>query len=165
VTEQSQAVYFNGVPLFVVAALYFGVSAAITPSFLRRRAGATLLDWAQALLFPCVGTAAVLLGVQVLDERQPIGGGVWVPFVAVLIAAVPPLLFALRLGDRALIAAGIRRAREAEERAFSRERELRSIEVCSRAATGPTSISGAVCASTSAASHRESRARSSMLRR
>jgi two-component system phosphate regulon sensor histidine kinase PhoR len=133
VTDESQAVWFNGVPLVALAALYLGVSVAITPSFVRRRAGASLIDWAQALLFPCVGIAAALFGAQVLVDRSPIGGDVWLPFAATLLAAVPPFLFALRLGDRALVAAGVRQAREAEERARLRERELRSIETISGA--------------------------------
>lgn len=132
-TEESQAVYFNGVPLLVLAALYLGVSGAITPSFVRRRSGAALLDWAQALLFPCIGIAAALFGAQVLSDRMAIGGGVWLPFAAMLVAAVPPLLFAFRLGDRALVAAGIQQTQKAEERASSRERELRSIEAIAAA--------------------------------
>jgi PAS domain S-box-containing protein len=133
VTEQSQAVYFNGVPLLVLAALYLGVSTAIAPSFARRRAGATLLDWAQALLFPCIGIAAALIGAQVLHKRMAIGGGIWLPFAGMVVAAVPPLLFAFRLGDRALVAAGIHQTQEAEERASSRQRELQSIEAISGA--------------------------------
>ena len=122
-TDESQAVWFNGVPLVALAALYLGVSVAITPAFLRRRKGATLLDWAQALLFPCIGIAAALFGAQVLKDRSPIGTEPWLPFVAMVVAAVPPILFALRLGDRALVAAGMRQAREATERADLRERE------------------------------------------
>ena len=37
-TEERQAVYSNRVPLFVLAALFIGVSGAIAPSFWRRRA-------------------------------------------------------------------------------------------------------------------------------
>jgi PAS domain S-box-containing protein len=133
VTDESQAVWFNGVPLVALAALYLGVSVAITPAFLRRRQGATLLDWAQALLFPCIGIAAALFGAQVLRDRSPIGTEPWLPFAAMVVAAVPPILFALRLGDRALVAAGMGQAREATERADLRERELESIEAISEA--------------------------------
>jgi PAS domain S-box-containing protein len=133
VTDESQAVWFNGVPLVALAALYLGVSVAITPAFLRRREGATLLDWAQALLFPCIGVTAALFGAQVLNDRSPIGTEPWLPFAAMCVAAVPPILFALRLGDRALVAAGMRQAREATERADLRERELQSIEAISEA--------------------------------
>jgi PAS domain S-box-containing protein len=133
VSEESQAVWFNGVPLVALAVLYLGVSVAITPVFLRRREGAGLLDWAQALLFPCIGIAAGVFGAQVLADRSPIGSEPWLPFVAIVVAAVPAILFALRLGDRALVAAGMRQAREATERADSRERELESIEAISAA--------------------------------
>ncbi len=130
-THQDQAIWFNGVPLFVLAALYLVVSAAVAPTFLRRRTSAALLDWAQFLLLPAFGIAAGVFAIEVLRDRAPIGSDVWVPFAAILVAFVPGLLLLLRLGDRALVAAGVRRARDAEERASLRERELRSIETIS----------------------------------
>jgi PAS domain S-box-containing protein len=133
VTDESQAVWFNGVPLVALAALYLGVSAAIVPSFLRRRKGATPLDWAQALLVPCVGVAAALLGAEVLVDRSPVGEHAWLPLAAIVVAAIPPALLAFRLGDRALVAAGLMQAREAAENARLRERELESIEAISAA--------------------------------
>ncbi len=139
----NQAIWFNGVAFVALAVLYLGVGAAIVPSFLRRRAGATLVDWAQALLFPAVGIAAGLIGVEVLRDGDPLGPTVWVPFAAVVVAAIPGLLFAFRFGDRALVAAGVRRTRDAEERASLRERELQSIETISAAlaqATDPQAI-------------------------
>ena len=108
-TGENQAVYLNGVPLIVLAALYLGVSVAITPSFVRRRAGATLADWARALVFPCIGASCALVGAGVLVDREPVGGNVWLSFAAFLLAAVPALLFAVRLGDRSA-SAGTRRA-------------------------------------------------------
>src|SRR5581483_3923423 len=127
VTDESQAVWFNGVPLVALAALYLGVGAAIVPAFLRRREGATLLEWAQALLLPCVGVAAALLGAEVLVDRSPVGESAWLPLAAIVVAAIPPALLALRLGDRALVAAGVRQGEAAERATLREERELESI--------------------------------------
>ncbi|HKP19440.1 MAG TPA: GAF domain-containing protein [Gaiellaceae bacterium] len=132
-TEESQAVWFNGVPLLALAALYLGVSAAVVPAFLRRCRDATLAQWAHALLLPCVGVGAALLGIQVLIDREPLGGAVWLPLAGVLVAAAPAVLFAARAGDRALVAAGFHRVTAAEERASLRERELSAIEAISAA--------------------------------
>jgi two-component system phosphate regulon sensor histidine kinase PhoR len=133
VTEESQAVYFNGVPLLVLAALYLGAGSLTVRAFLSRRAGATALDWAEALLYPCIGIAAALLGAHVLYERAAIGGSAWLPLGALALAAVPPLLLTLRRGNRSQATFGVLRARAAEERVSSRERELRSIEAISSA--------------------------------
>ncbi len=142
-THDDQVIWLNGAPLIALAVLYLGIGAWIASSFVRRRAGATLFDWAQALLVPAFGVAVGVFGVEVLRDEAPIGGAVWIPFGAIVVAAVPGLLFASRLGDRALAAAGVREARDANERASLRERELQAIEAISGAlgrADDPESI-------------------------
>ena len=131
-SHADQAVWFNAVPLLVLGALYLAVAGSIVPQFWRQRGGATALDWANLLLLPGIGIPAVIFGAQILHDREPIGGHVWLPFAAILIALAPVSLYFLRWSDRALAVAGLRRAQEAEQRASIAERELAAIEAVSQ---------------------------------
>jgi PAS domain S-box-containing protein len=125
VTPQDQAVYFNAVPLLVIAAAYFAVTIVLGPTLWRERSRAGLTDIAVALVFPGIGIPAAIFGVVVLVDRSPVGGHVWPPFAACLIGLVPPVLIGLtRWHDRSNVLLSGARAREAEELVSMRDREL-----------------------------------------
>jgi PAS domain S-box-containing protein len=121
-------VYFNAVPLLVLATAYLLVAAALAPTLWRERRRAGVTDLAFALVFPAIGIPAAILGGVVLWERSPLGGQVWPPFVACLIGLVPPVLVALaRWQERGDLLLGGARAREAEELVSLRDRELDTV--------------------------------------
>src|SRR5918992_4384167 len=97
VSIETKAVLFNAVPLLFLAALYLAASAALAPAFWRERRRLSDLAYVSALLFPCIGLAAALVGVQVLVEREPLGGHLWLslPVLAIVAGAV-----VAPLGDR-----------------------------------------------------------------
>ena len=76
-STETKAVLFNAVPLFAVAAAYLAVAVAVAPRLWRDRAGLTANDLALALMFPCIGIPAAILGTAVLDNRNAIGGHLW----------------------------------------------------------------------------------------
>jgi PAS domain S-box-containing protein len=128
VTPQDQAVYFNAVPLLVLAAAYLSVAAVLGPTVWRERGRAGLADVAAALVFPLVGVAAAIFGIVVLVDQSPVGGHVWPPFVACVIGLIPPaLVWVARWHDRSNIFLTGARAREAEELVSLRDRELDAV--------------------------------------
>jgi PAS domain S-box-containing protein len=127
VSEATEAVLFNGVPLLVVAAAYAAVTGAVLPMLWRDRARAHRLDWAVVLVFPGIAIAAGIFGVLVIQERRPFGGHTWASFVACIAALAPAVLLLLRWGDRAFVARGMSRTLDAEERASTRGRELEAV--------------------------------------
>jgi hypothetical protein len=102
VSPEDQAVYFNAVPLLVLAGAYLLVAAALAPTLWRERSRVSTTDLALALMFPAIGISAAIFGGLVLYDRSPIGGHVWAPFVATVIAIVPALVF-LRLWSYAAV--------------------------------------------------------------
>ena len=88
-TPEDQAVYFNAVPLFILAGAYLMVAAALAPTLWRERRRVSVTDVALAALFPAIGIAAGIFAVEVLHDRSPIGGHVWPAFAATLVALVP----------------------------------------------------------------------------
>ena len=127
-TAEDQAVYFNGVPLLVLAAAYLVVAAALVPTLWRERRRAGVTDLALALVFPGIGIPAAIFGVVVLVDRSPVGGHVWPSFAACVIGLVPPLLVGFaRWQDRTNLLLSGARAREAEELVSRRDRELDTV--------------------------------------
>ena len=59
---ETQAVLFNAVPLLLLAALYLAVGAALAPASGGSEAARDEIGFATALVFPCVGLAAAVLG-------------------------------------------------------------------------------------------------------
>ena len=127
VNTVTQAVLFNAVPLLTLAALYLTVGGALVAAL--RREGGRVWDpgFATALTFPCVGAAALVFGVQVLVEQEPIAGNAFVSFPAILLALVPGVVVARHWADRGLLASGVQRTREAERRSSLRDHELERI--------------------------------------
>ena len=96
VSPHDQAVYFNALPLLIVAASYLFVAALLGAALWRQRDRVTTADLALASIFPAVGIAAAIVGVVVLADGAPLGGHVWPPFVACAIALIPALAFLFR---------------------------------------------------------------------
>ena len=123
-SQATEAVLFNGLPLLLLAAAYAAVAAAVLPQLWRDRARAHALDWAIVMVFPGIAVAAGIFGLLVLHDRRPFGGHTWLSLAAILVALVPALLLLARWRDRAFVAGGIGRTMEAEERVSTRDREL-----------------------------------------
>ena len=122
-----KAVYFNAVPLFALAAAYLLVAAALAPTLWRERHRVTVTDVALAAVFPAVAVPALILGAVVLHDRTPIGGHVWPLFAATVVALVPALVFLRRWSEPAVVVMSGARAREAEQLATLRDRELDTV--------------------------------------
>ena len=108
-SQATEAVLFNGVPLLLLAAAYAAVTGAVLPVLWRDRARAHALDWATVLVFPGVATAAGIFGVLVVDERRPFGGHTWLSLAAVVAALIPAMLLILRWRERAVAVGGVGR--------------------------------------------------------
>ena len=132
-SEATEAVLFNGLPLLLMAAAYAAVTGAVLPLLWRDRARAHALDWAIVLVFPGIALAAGIFGVLVLREEEPFGGHVWLSLAGVIAALVPALLLIMRWRDRALVVGGIARTQEAEARFSTRDRELGAVAELSHA--------------------------------
>jgi PAS domain S-box-containing protein len=127
VSHEDQAVYFNAVPLFVLAGAYLLVAAALAPTLWRERNRVSATDVALALIFPGIAIPAAIFGALALYDRSPVGGHVWPTFVATLIALVPALIFLRRWSTPAGVVMSGPRAREAEQLVTVRDRELDSV--------------------------------------
>ena len=134
-SPERQAVFFNAVPLFVLAAAYLFVAGAVAPTLWRERSRIDLADLALALIFPCIAVPAAVYGALVLHDRKPIGAHVWPAFAATLVALVPSLLFLSRRRDRAGLLMSGPRAREAEELVTARGRGLEAVAAITNALT------------------------------
>ena len=100
-SPEDQAVYFNAVPLFILAGAYLMVATALAPTLWRERRRVSVTDVGLAAIFPGIAIPAAIFGAVVLHDRSPIGGHVWPPFVATLIALVPALIFLRRWSEPA----------------------------------------------------------------
>jgi two-component system, OmpR family, phosphate regulon sensor histidine kinase PhoR len=127
VTPEDQAVYFNAVPLFVLAGAYLMVATALAPTFWRERRRVSVTDVGLAAIFPGIAIPAGIFGAVVLHDRSPIGGHVWPPFVAIVIALLPALIFLRRWSEPAGVVMSGPRAREAEQLVSVRDRELDAV--------------------------------------
>jgi PAS domain S-box-containing protein len=133
VSQATEALLFNGLPLLLLAAAYAAVAAAVLPSLWRERTRAHRLDWAIVLVFAGMAVAAAILGVLVIHDGRPLGGHTWLSFAAILAALVPSLLLLARWRERAFVVGGIGRTQEAEERISTRDRELEAVAAVSSA--------------------------------
>src|SRR5581483_1530880 len=127
VSPATESVLFNALPLLLLAGAYLLVAAALAPHLWRDREGAHPLDLATVAIFPALAFSATVLGILVLEDKRPLGGHLWVAFVAVLAAILPALFLLSRWSERGLLASRVRRAREAEELVSMRDRELGAV--------------------------------------
>ena len=126
-SPEDQAVYFNAVPLFILAGAYLMVLAALAPTLWRERRRVSTTDIALAGIFPGIAIPAAIFGALVLYDRAPLGGHVWPAFAATLIALIPALVFLRRWSEPAGVVMSGARAREAEQLVGVRDRELDAV--------------------------------------
>ena len=126
-SPRDQAVYFNAVPLFVLAAAYLLVAGGLAPTLWRERRRVSATDAALSATFLGVGVLAAVFGSVVLYERSPVGGEIWLPFAATVVALIPALVFLRRGRVPAGVVTSGARAREAEQLATVRGRELDAV--------------------------------------
>ena len=122
VSHDNQALYLNAIPLLATASLYLAAALALTPEVWRERRRVRDLDYVLALLFPCIGVAAAIVGAQAVRSREPLMGNAWLSLAAIVVATLPAVMFLVRWTDRRLLLTGTRRALEAEERSTVDER-------------------------------------------
>ncbi len=103
------------------------------PTLWRERARVTIAELALALMFPCIGVPAAIFAVLVLYDQQAIGGHVWMTFAAILIALIPPALLLARWRERFGVVTSGPRARAAEARVVTRDREFEAVAAISNA--------------------------------
>jgi len=117
VSQANQALWFNAVPLLVVAAADLGATALLGPAWWAKRRQATLLGLAAFLVFPAFGLVAGAYGVVILVDREPLAGGVWLTLAAALMAGLPAILALIGgRGRRAILRTSALPARDVEER-------------------------------------------------
>jgi PAS domain S-box-containing protein len=133
VSDATQAVLFNGVPLLVLAAAYAAVTGAALPTLWRDRANAHPLDWGIVLVFPGFAIASGIFGVLVIHDQEPFAGHVWPALAACVAAFAPVVPILLRWRERALVGRGVGRSLDAEQRASARDRELAAVSEISAA--------------------------------
>ncbi|MFY9580160.1 MAG: GAF domain-containing protein [Gaiellaceae bacterium] len=126
-TQSAQALWLDAVPLLVVAAAYLGATALLAPPLWAERGRATAVDWALVLLFPSLAVVAAPYGTELAVHRTPLPGGVWPTFAVALALLAPPLLVLARWRERAVVATGGVRVREAVQTSTVRDRELESM--------------------------------------
>ena len=114
-SQANQALWFNAVPLLILAAAYLGATALLWGW----RAGRSpVLEDAQLLASAIFGLIAATYGIVLLLEREPPPGGVWLTLAAAIAAAVPAGVTLLRGRARPQEGApGALRARELESMA------------------------------------------------
>ena len=130
VDAEQQAIYLNAIPLLSLGAIYLAAGASLVPEVLRARRPLRELELALALVFPCGGLAAIVFGLLVLRDREPVGGNGWVGLAAICLALLPALAFFARFRDRELLVTGPARARLAEEQ--GRLRDAATLEEAAR---------------------------------
>jgi PAS domain S-box-containing protein len=133
VSEDTQTMLLDAVPLLVVGGLYLLVSLSLMVPLLRERRAASV-GVGVWLLFTLVGVGATLLGVLRLTGRDYLGDeSAWLVIAASAAVAVPGVIVLFRGHERSLLATGQRRVREAEELATERGREADAISRLSAA--------------------------------
>jgi two-component system phosphate regulon sensor histidine kinase PhoR len=92
VSQANQALWFDAVPLLVVAAAYVGATALLGSSLWPERRRSSLLDLATFLVFAVVGVAAATYGVVLAVEREAPVGGIWLTLGVAAAVGLPAFL-------------------------------------------------------------------------
>ena len=133
-SHHSRVILLEFVPLFVLAALYLGVSLALAPELLRRRERFSWLGFGMWLVFILVGTVAALAGGERLTNDEFLSTlSTWVVFGLALLALVPGAIFVWRWKERHLLVSAAPRVVRAEREASERRRDAESISRLSTA--------------------------------
>ena len=125
---ETHAVLFNAVPLLFLAALYLAVGLAVAPALWRERARAHEIGFATALVYPCVGLAAAVVGVETLLTREALAGHALISLLGILLAALPLLVVARNWRQLNLLVTGPQHAREAEQHSPQHDHELAEVD-------------------------------------
>ena len=107
---------FDAVPLLILAALYLAVGLAVAPALWRERGHAHGIGFATALVFPCVGLAAAVVGVETLVTREAPTGNALIALLGILLAALPLVVIARNWRDLGLLVTATRGAQEPNSR-------------------------------------------------
>jgi two-component system phosphate regulon sensor histidine kinase PhoR len=116
VSPANQVLWFNAVPLLVVAAAYLATGALLGAALWAERARVSLLDIAIFLTFPMFGLVATAYGIGLAIDRDTPPGGVWLTLGITAVAAVPVVLALVRRHEAKTLASGSR-GRELESMA------------------------------------------------
>jgi PAS domain S-box-containing protein len=98
VSQSDQALWFDAVPLLVVAAAYLGATALLAPA-LRGKRPHWQFETGVLAVFPAVGLAAAVYGIVLAVEREAPPGGIWLTLGLAVVVGLPAFL-ALRLAGR-----------------------------------------------------------------
>jgi PAS domain S-box-containing protein len=98
VSRTEQVLWFNAVPLLVVAAAFLGAAARLGPAVWGGR-GRSDLDSALLVAFPAVGLTSGVYGVVLAVERKAPPGGPWLTLALAAVLGLPAFL-ALRAAAR-----------------------------------------------------------------
>ena len=90
-SQSDQALWFDAVPLLVVAAAYLGATALLAPAFWGKRRRSQL-EPALLAIFPAVGLAAAVYGIVLAVEREAPPGGIWLTLGLATAVGLPALL-------------------------------------------------------------------------
>ncbi|MGZ8706135.1 MAG: GAF domain-containing protein [Gaiellaceae bacterium] len=97
-SQSNQALWFNAVPLLVVAAAYLGATALLAPA-LRRGSPRSQFEPGVLAVFPVVGLVAAAYGIVLAVEPEAPPGGIWLTLGLVVVVGLPAFL-ALRAAGR-----------------------------------------------------------------
>jgi PAS domain S-box-containing protein len=98
VSQSNQALWFNAVPLLVVAAAYLGATALLAPALGGRRPRSQF-ETGVLPVFPAVGLGAAVYGSVLAVEREAPPGGIWLTLGLAVVVGLPAFL-ALRVAGR-----------------------------------------------------------------
>jgi PAS domain S-box-containing protein len=98
VSRSEQALWFNAVPLLVVAAAYLWATALLARAF-RARPPRRRLEPGILAVFPAIGLAAAVYGIVLAVEREVPPGGIWLT-LGLAVGVCLPALLALRAAGR-----------------------------------------------------------------
>ncbi|MDQ2967790.1 MAG: GAF domain-containing protein [Actinomycetota bacterium] len=104
-SQSNQALWFNAVPLLVVAAAYVGATASLAP-VLRRSGPRSQFEPRVLAVFPAVGLAAGVYGIVLAVEREAPPGGIWLTLGLAVFLGLPAILAVRRAGGHAGSAGG-----------------------------------------------------------
>ncbi len=121
---ETQAVLFNAVPLLILAALYLAVGLAVAPALWRGRGQARGIGFATALVFPCVGLVAAVVGIETLVTREAPAGRPLIALGVIVVLVLPLLAIARRPRALSLLVTGPPDASEPEQQSSRRDRQL-----------------------------------------
>jgi PAS domain S-box-containing protein len=134
VSHHSRVILLEVSPLFVLAALYLGVSLALAPELLRRRDRFPWLGLGMWLVFILVGAIAALIAGETLTDEDFLGNlSPWAVLAVTVLAYVPAAIFVWRWKERHLLVSAAPRVVAAEQEASERRRDAESISRLSTA--------------------------------